>query len=79
METGFVVLLIVAMLVGVFLGIFISRSRKTSRKTSRETQGVIYAYYDNTGNNPSLLLEYSVPIDDIASRKQVTFDVAVIR
>ena len=74
METGFVVLLILAATVlGIVIGVTIGRRR------IRETQGVIYAYYDNTGNGPSLLLDYSVPIDDIASRKQVVFDVSVIR
>lgn len=76
METGFVVLLVVAAAtVGVLAGMLINRSGKKSEGT----QGVIYAYYDESKNDPSLLLEYSVPINDIASRKQVRFDICVVR
>lgn len=76
METGFVVLLVIlSILVGAIIGVFIERHRKKLYKS----QGTIYAYYDDDNSNPSLLLEYSVPIDDIASRKQVVFNVSVIR
>ena len=76
METGFVVLLVIlSILVGSIIGVFIERHRKKLYKS----QGTIYAYYDDDNSNPSLLLEYSVPIDDIASRKQVVFNVSVIR
>ena len=76
METGFVVLLVVlSIVVGAVFGVLIEKSRKRPYKT----QGTIYAYYDDDNSNPSLLLEYGVPIDDIASRKQVVFDVSVIR
>ena len=74
METGFIILVIVAMIVGVIIGFIIGKAR---RKPD-DTQGVIYAYYDDQSDKPSLLLEYSVPIDDIASRKRVTFDVTII-
>ena len=76
METGFVVLLVIlSIVVGSVIGVFIERHRKKLYKS----QGTIYAYYDNDNSNPSLLLEYGVPIDDIALRKQVVFNVSVIR
>lgn len=75
METGFIILAIVGLVVGVVIGLLIGKSR---RKPD-ETQGTIYAYYGGDGDAPSLLLEYSVPIDDIASRKRVIFDVSVIQ
>ena len=76
METGFVVLLVIlSIVVGAVIGVFIHRHRKKLYKP----QGTIYAYYDDDNSNPSLLLEYGVPIDDIASRKQVVFNVSVIR
>lgn len=74
METGFIILVIVAMIVGVAIGFIIGKSRRKAD----DTQGVIYAYYDDQSDEPLLLLEYSVPIDDIASRKRVTFDVTII-
>ena len=76
METGFVVLLVIlSIIVEVAIWILIERHRKKIYKS----QGTIYAYYDDDNSNPSLLLEYGVPIDDIASRKQVVFNVSVIR
>lgn len=75
MEAGFVILIVItALILGIVAGIMITRA-----KNPDETQGVIYAYYRENENKPSLLLEYSVPIDDIASRKRVVFDVTVIR
>ena len=76
METGFVVLIaMLSIAVGAVIGALIERHRKRLYKS----QGTIYAYYDDNNSNPSLLLEYGVPIDDIASRKQVIFNVSVIR
>ena len=76
MEAGFVTLIALASLViGIAVGMLITKLMKKQEGT----QGVIYAYYREQGNNPSLLLEYSVPIDDITSRKRVTFDVNVIQ
>ena len=76
METGFVVLLaILSIVVGAVIGVLIERHRKKIYKS----QGTIYAYYDDDNSNPSLLFEYGVPIDDITSRKQVVFNVSVIR
>lgn len=78
MEAGFVALLvsvIIAALVGIVIGVSIEKRK--SQKV--ETQGDIYVYYSESGEGPSLLLDYSVPINDIASRKRVLFDVVVIK
>jgi hypothetical protein len=75
METGFIIL--VAITVLALVTIFILGFVK--KKKPDETQGIIYAYCNESGTDPSLLLEYSVPINDITSRKRVTFDVKVIR
>lgn len=76
MEPGIVaVLAIVMLIVGGILGMLIEKTRKKPN----ETQGVIYAYYRDSESNPSLLLEYGVPIEDIASRKRVAFDVIIVR
>ena len=74
METGYIILTIVGLVLGVLIGWIIGRSGQKSDST----QGTIYAYFGGGRDNPSLLLEYSVPIEDIASRKRVSFDVAVI-
>lgn len=76
MEAGFVIMIAVfTMVIGVLIGIAIKR---TSR-TKEPTQGVIYAYYHEGEDKPSLLLEGSVPVEEIASRKQVVFDVVVVK
>lgn len=74
MEAGIIVVA-VTVVVGVIIGMLVVCFKMHKTKT----QGTIYAYYDESGNGPSLLLEYSVSIDDIASRKQVLLDVHVIR
>lgn len=76
MEAGIIVIVILGVLAsGVVIGTFIERSR--IRKV--DSQGTIYVYLDSTANKPSLLLEYAVPIEDIVSRKQVLFDVTIVR
>lgn len=75
MESGFIVLIAVALLLGVVIGMSIARVLKKPA----ETKGVIYVYYSEHEDKPSLLLEYGASIDDIASQKQVMFDVDVIR
>lgn len=71
METGFIMLL-VGLVAGILVGYLIN-------KRSNKTQGVIYAYCGERDRDPSLLLEYSVPIEDITLRKRVLFDVVVVK
>lgn len=75
MEAGFVVL--VTIIVGISIIVGMRIERRKNRKVN--TQGVIYAYCSDRESKPSLLLEYNVPIDDIISRKRVSFDVIVIK
>lgn len=75
MEAGFIVLAIVMLVIGVAIGLFVGVIRNRSIKT----KGFIYVCYSSENDNPSLLLEPDVPIDDFASQKQVSFDVLVIR
>lgn len=76
MEAGFVVLIaLFTMAFGIVVGVII----KTFIPTNKATQGTVYAYYGEFDNTPSLLLEGNVPVDEIASRKRVTFDVVVVK
>lgn len=76
MESGFVALIaIAALIVGTAVGILIAKLFKRPE----ETQGTVYAYYSDQADQPSLLLEYNVPISDIASRKRVLFDIVLVR
>lgn len=75
MEAGFVVLFVlVAIVMGVLIGMFIERKRKITELK----QGTIYVYRVDESAPVSLMLEYNVPIDDIASRKHVMFDVSIV-
>lgn len=75
METGFIVMALLAVLVGIAIGFIIGRSKKRPN----ESQGVLYAYCREDDEHPSLLLEGTAPINEITSRKQVIFDVVVIK
>ena len=76
MESGFVVLIAIAALIGgVAIGVLIAKIFKRPE----ETQGTVHAYYGDQDEQPSLLLEGSVPISDIVSRKIVLFNVVVVR
>jgi hypothetical protein len=74
METGFIVAMLLAVLVGITVGFIIGR-----RKKPNDSQGILYAYCREDDAQPSLLLEGTAPIDEITSKKQVIFDVVVIR
>lgn len=75
METGFIVAMLLTLLVGIAIGFVIGRSKKKPN----ESQGILYAYCREDDAQPSLLLEGTAPINEITSRKQVVFDVVVIR
>ena len=76
MEAGFVIMIaIFTLLIGVLIGMVIKRKSPTKEST----QGVIYVYYYEGEDKPSLLLEGTVPVEEIASRKWVRFDVVPVK
>ncbi len=75
METGLVVLIVVVWTV---IGVVLGASFERNRKDKTGTKGTIYVYCADQETGPSLLLECSVPIEDIASQKRVALDVVVI-
>ena len=75
MEAGFIVVVLLALVTGIAIGFVIGRGRKKPN----ESQGILYAYCREDDAQPSLLLEGTAPINEITSRKQVIFDVVVIR
>lgn len=74
MATGLIVL---AMVVIAIVGFIIGKCFGRSNKKLTKSQGIVYVYYDDTREEPSLFLEPNVPMNYIASQKQVTFDVII--
>lgn len=75
MELGITLLMIVAIGLGIVIGMYIEKTK--IKKV--ETQGIIYVYCGVEDQQPSLLLEATTSMNDIATRKRVLFDVTVIR
>lgn len=73
METGFIVLMIVACISVVPIIIYIVKT--TPR--SRASHGVLIVECSDPDDGPYLFLELKVPIADVVSRKQVTLDVNI--
>ena len=73
MELGFMVAIaIISIIVGVAIGINIEKKYRAKARS-----GVIYVYRGELDNQPPLFLESDVPMDVIASKKQVLFDVVI--
>ena len=78
METGFIVLLIVApiiLVLGIVLGITLGKTKKPTV----DSYGVVYVDYSDPTRDPILYLGVGVTIDEIASQKRVAFDVDIIK
>lgn len=75
MELGFVASAVVALAVGIVLGVYIEK-RHAKRRYSK---GILHVDYGDPEDMPNIYLEPIVPVSDIASQKQVIFDVKVIR
>lgn len=75
MEAGFIVIAIIgAMIIGALIG----ASFEKSRAYRRVSKGFIYVDCKDANTQPGLFLQCTVPIEDIASSKQVLFDVTVL-
>lgn len=79
MEAGFIALIIVISALAMVLGIFLGISMGKTKTVPSKSQGVVHVDCKDSDGTPWLYLEARVPISDIASQKQVTFDVNVIR
>ena len=77
METGFVVLailLVVALIAGA--GVIIWRIK--AKQNDAGTYGMLNVVYDEHGSNPQLVLALYDPVEVVANKKQVLFDVNII-
>lgn len=48
-------------------------------KTQQDTQGMLNIVYDENSRNPQLVLALYDQVEDVATQKQVLFDVNIIR
>lgn len=75
METGLVIAAVVLFIVGIFIGV---RIEKIERSKIDKYVSKGYIYVSNSSTQPELFLQCTVPIEDIASDKQVLFDVTIL-
>lgn len=76
MEAGFTALISIACLV---IGLLVGMISKRSAQPTRPVQGILNVDCTIPEEGPGLFLALTVPVDDIVSSKQVTFDVRVHR
>ena len=79
MGAGFVVLMFIIAAFSIALGFVLGVSIKKNGSPTSTTQGIVYVDRCDPDGRPWLYLEATATIDDIASRKQVTFDVNVVK
>lgn len=75
MEAGLIALIVLSAIICLLLGVNIVRTKAKSNGV----QGTLNVDYRDTENGPCLFLALDVPIEEVASQKQVTFDVHIIR
>lgn len=78
MEAGFIVFAALVAIIGIVLGVHIEKFR-VRHKNDQAVQGVLNVLCDDTGSSPQLFLQLIVPVEDVMSQKQTTFDVKVIK
>ena len=78
METGFIALMLLTAIISIVAGVHIEKARAKRRK-DKNVQGVLNVICDDPESTPQLFLQLIVPVEDVVSQKQTTFDVNVIR
>lgn len=78
MEAGFIALAIIIAALAMVLGMLLGISMGKAKAGPSKTQGVVHVDCSDEAEGPWLYLEATVPMSDIASQKQVTFNVNVI-
>ena len=78
MASRFVALIILTAIISIVAGIHIEKAR-TKRRADKNVQGVLNVICDDPESTPQLFLQLIVPVEEIMTQKQSTFDVNVIR
>lgn len=78
MEAGFIALLVLTAIISIVAGIHIEKTR-SKRRNVENVQGVLNVICDNPESAPQLFLQLIVPVEEVMSQKQTSFDVNVIR
>lgn len=78
MEAGFIVMIVVTAIISIVAGIHIEKTL-VKRRAVQGIQGVLNVICNDPEHEPQLFLQLIVPIEDVISREQTTFDVNVIR
>lgn len=78
MGAGFISLIVLTAIISIVAGIHIEKARAKRRNDDR-VQGVLNVICEESESAPQLFLQLIVPVEDVMSKKQTTFDVNVIR
>ena len=73
MEAGFIALAIIRLIIGVVGGMFIEKSKIKHRAT----QGSIIVDCSDPEDGPYMFAQYTIPVSEILSRKQVLLDIEI--
>lgn len=79
MELGLTELIAIGLTIIIVVSMLIIGLVCRLKQRGPKTQGVVYVYYYDNNDKPSLFLEADVPVEEIVRRKRVTFDVIVTR
>lgn len=79
MEAGFITLMVVVAVVTFILGVMFGFCLSKPKRGSTETCGIVHIDCSDIQHDPWMYLEARIPVEEITSQKQVTFDVNVIR
>lgn len=74
MEAGFIALAVVCIIIGIVIGII------SKTKTAKvESYGILHIDCSDVDSEPWMYLEARTSVGEMASKKQVTFDVHIIK
>lgn len=80
MEPGFIIFIVIMTIIGIVVGLIIGK-KTTERRYLRDTQythGTLNIDCSDPEFEPGIFLGLGVPVNDVITRKYITFDVNVL-
>ena len=81
MEAGFIIMAIVLIVAAIAGLCFVVEKRLIggSKMKDKDVHGMLNIVYDESSENPQLMLALYDPIEEVAGQKQVVFEVNIIK